>query len=143
MWPKVLLVTALAFILLTGGADALNLWMSNSIFGGMTLPAGYRGYTGQQISWGTRDNATYELSVSITGDGSRFFKKYKRKAFISNDKKYQYLVYLRIPRRVRPGTYSFTICGKVTYTWYGLALCKTAELNVTEAEPRRPRKLRG
>lgn len=131
MWPKVLLVMGIALILLSGSAYALNLWMSNSIFGGMELNAGFRGYTGQQISWGTRDNATYELDVSITGEGRKFFKRYKRKSFVSNEKKYQYLVYLNIPKRTSPGTYSFTICGKVSLGWFGLALCKTAELNIT------------
>lgn len=117
----------LATILLIGSAQALNLWMSNDIFNPIEVQPGFRGYTGKQISWGTFDNATYDLEVSITGNAKRFFKKLSRSAVIGpgRDNKYQYLIKLNIPRKAKPGDYSFTICGKVTYTWYSLALCKS------------------
>ena len=161
-----LLALILGIILLAWTAHALNLWMSNSIIEKtITVNAGYRGplmhgptnpYE-HSVTWGTFDNKTYTLEMSVTGNASRFFRKLKKKAIIGpaveGDRyanSYKYEAYLRIPKRTRAGNYTFNICGKVTtQSEFGfptsLSLCtgdKTLTINGRSSPKPRKSRLR-
>ena len=128
---SMVLVAVVVFVLMAGTAHALNLWISNTMYSGktFTVEAGYRGYLMnpppntfvERVIWGTFDSETYTLETSVTGNASRFFKRFRKRITIGpaveGDKyanSYKYEVYLRIPRRTMPGNYTFNICGKVT-----------------------------